>query len=178
MKKPNWVCSNCSMWSSRKSSVKRHIQNVYRGNSNLVSFIDYMAGRRSGFYFPSPRPTYEKSGAATTTVTVMDTFKDEFWKSVATKAANKASSPSLSPIQNHQFNFQQFGSNGAPYYYPSQLYSDPSLIPKPEEIFGFKVYSCKKCFAFNTIILSFNDGKEGGSELTGVPAAILQNSVT
>jgi hypothetical protein len=40
-----------------------------------------MAGRKSGFYFPSPRPTYGKnSSTATTTVTVMYTFKDEFWK--------------------------------------------------------------------------------------------------
>ena len=61
MKKPNWVCSTCSMWSSRKSSVKRHIQNVHGGNSNLVSFIDYMAGREWGFYFPGPRPTYGKN---------------------------------------------------------------------------------------------------------------------
>ena len=57
----------------------RHIQNVHGGNSNLVSFIDYMAGRKSGFYFP--RPTYGKnSSTATSTVTVMDTFKNEFWK--------------------------------------------------------------------------------------------------
>jgi hypothetical protein len=69
------------MWLSRKSCVMRHIQNVHGGNSNLVSFIDYMVGRKLGFYFPSPRPTYGKnSSTATTTATVMDTFKDEFWK--------------------------------------------------------------------------------------------------
>jgi hypothetical protein len=62
MKKPNWVCSTCSMLSSRKSSVKRHIQNIHRGNSNLVSFIDYLAGRKSGFYFPAPRPTLATPG--------------------------------------------------------------------------------------------------------------------
>ena len=33
----------------------------------------------------------------------MDTFKDEFWKSLATKAANKVSSPSLSPIRNNRY---------------------------------------------------------------------------
>ena len=34
MNKPNWVCSNCSMWSSRKSSVKRHI-----GSHRLIATI-------------------------------------------------------------------------------------------------------------------------------------------
>jgi hypothetical protein len=69
------------MWLSRKSGVMRHILNVHGENSNLVSFIDHMAGRKLGFYFPSPRPTYGKnSSTATSTVTVMDTFKNEFWK--------------------------------------------------------------------------------------------------
>lgn len=64
MKKPNWVCSNCSIWTSRKSNVKRHIQIVHRGYGDLVSFIDYMAGRKSGLYFPSRRPSYEKKSSS------------------------------------------------------------------------------------------------------------------
>jgi hypothetical protein len=79
----------------------------------------------------------------------MDTFKDEFWKSLATKAANKVSSPSLSPIQNNHYleylsNFQPFGNNGAPYLYPSQFRFEPlHIIPRPEDIFGFEIYVCK-----------------------------------
>jgi hypothetical protein len=45
-----------------------------------------------------------------------------------------------------------------PYYSPSQLYSEPSFIPRPEEICGFKIYICKR-------ILSFNDGGEAGSKI-------------
>jgi hypothetical protein len=48
------------MYSSRKSSVKRHIQNIHSGNANFVSFVDYLAGRRSGFYLQSLPPTYQK----------------------------------------------------------------------------------------------------------------------
>jgi hypothetical protein len=48
------------MYSSRKSSVKRHIQNIHSGNANFVSFVDYLAGRKSGYYWPSLPPTYQK----------------------------------------------------------------------------------------------------------------------
>ena len=50
----------CGMYSSRKSSVKRHIQNIHGGNANFVSFIDYLAGRKSGFYWPNLPSTYQK----------------------------------------------------------------------------------------------------------------------
>jgi hypothetical protein len=157
------------MWSSRKSSVKRHIQNVHRGNSNLVSFIDYLAGRRSGFYFPCLSPTFDKSSTSANTETVMDTFKGEVWKAVATKAANKVLYPSTTPAVNQQqyiSNFQGFGNFGAPYFYPNQFRHEPlHIIPRPEDIFGFEIYTCKKCSNIQAAIVSFNDGKEGGSRI-------------
>jgi hypothetical protein len=58
--KPNWACANCGMYSSRKSSVKRHIQNIHSGNANFVSFVDYLVGRKSGYYFPALPPTYQR----------------------------------------------------------------------------------------------------------------------
>jgi hypothetical protein len=48
------------MYSSWKSSVKRHIQNIHGGNANFVSFIDYLVGIKSGYYWPSLPPTYQK----------------------------------------------------------------------------------------------------------------------
>src|SRR6266487_5348011 len=158
MSKPNWACSGCGMYSSRRWSVERHILNLHNGNSNVVSFVDYLAGRQSGFYLPKFRPTFVKKNA-TKTVTVMDTFKDELLKGFASKAVNKALSSSH--MQNQQsLNFQGFGSNGAPYFYPSQFLSH--IIPKPEEIFGFQIYVCKKCSSIEPIIVSFSDGQEGG----------------
>ena len=56
MKKPNWVCSACSMWSNRKSSVKRHIKDQHNGNASLVTFMDYIVGRQSGLYLPQSPP--------------------------------------------------------------------------------------------------------------------------
>jgi hypothetical protein len=48
------------MYSSRKSSVKRHIQNIHSGNALYVSFVDYLAGRKSGIYWPDLPPTYQR----------------------------------------------------------------------------------------------------------------------
>ena len=144
MSKPNWACSSCGMYSSRRWSVERHILNLHDGIGNVVPFVDYLVGRRSGFYLPKFRPTFVSKNA-TKTLTVTDTFKDELLKAFASKAVNKA--PSSSTLQNHQFlNFQGFGNYGAPYFYPSQFRFEPlHIIPRPEDIFGFEIYVCKKC---------------------------------
>jgi hypothetical protein len=165
MSKPNWACSSCGMYSSRRWSVERHILNLHDGTGNVVPFVDYLVGRKSGFYLPKFRPTFVSKNA-TKTVTVMDTFKDELLKAFASKAVNKALSSS--PVQNHQFlHFQGFGSNGAPFFYPSQFCFEPfQIIPRPEDVFGFKVYVCKKCSSIEPIIVSFNDGREGGSKIS------------
>jgi hypothetical protein len=149
------------MYSSRRWSVERHILNLHDGTGNVVPFVDYLVGRRSGFYLPKFRPIFVKKNA-TKTVTVMDTLKDELLKGFASKAVNKALSSSQ--MQNHQFNFQRFGSNGAPYFYPSQFLSN--IIPKPEDIFGFEMYVCEKCSSIEPIIVSFNDGQKGGSKMS------------
>jgi hypothetical protein len=152
MSKPNWACSECGMYSSRRWSVERHILNLHNGSGNVVPFVDYLVGRQSGFYLPKSRPTFVRKNA-TKTVTVMDTLKDELVKAVTTKVVNKALSSSA--IQNHQFDFQRLGSNGAPYLYPSQFLSH--IIPRPEDVFGFEVFVCKKCSSIEPIIVSFSD---------------------
>jgi hypothetical protein len=58
-KKPKGACASCGMYSSRRYSVKRHIQNVHSGGAFLVSFVDYLVGRQAGYYLPSFPPTYE-----------------------------------------------------------------------------------------------------------------------
>jgi hypothetical protein len=162
MSKPNWACSSCGMYSSRRWSVERHILNLHNGSGNVVPFVDYLVGRQSGVYLPKFRPTFVKKNA-TKTVTVMDTFKNEFLKTFASKAVNKALSSSQ--VQNHQFDFQRFGSNWVPYFYPSQF--EPfQIIPRPEDVFGFEISVCKKCSSIEPIIVSFNDGQEGGSKMS------------
>jgi hypothetical protein len=85
--KPRWACAMCGMYSSRKYSVKRHIENLHNGLANIVSFIDYIAGRRQGVYFPNPLPNYliKYSQAAATTARPMDVMKDEMFRAVLRK---------------------------------------------------------------------------------------------
>jgi hypothetical protein len=71
------------MYSSRKSSVKRHIQNIHSGNANFVSFVDYLVGRKSGFYWPNLPPTYQKKNDETNNKNKIDytgIMTEEVWR--------------------------------------------------------------------------------------------------
>jgi hypothetical protein len=75
------------MYSSRKSSVKRHIQTKHEGNASFVSFVDYLVGRNMGIYWPSMPPTYqEKNDENKKRIDYMNLMKEElFRKSVRQK---------------------------------------------------------------------------------------------
>ncbi|HYZ50037.1 MAG TPA: hypothetical protein VE593_04055 [Nitrososphaeraceae archaeon] len=71
------------MYSSRKSSVKRHILTKHDGNASFVSFIDYLVGRKMGIYWPSLPPTYQKKSNETNKRTIADymgMMKEEFFR--------------------------------------------------------------------------------------------------
>jgi hypothetical protein len=57
--KPNWVCVSCGMYSSRRYSVKRHIENVH-GSGPILRYIDYVTGRQAGYYAPISFPSFIK----------------------------------------------------------------------------------------------------------------------
>jgi hypothetical protein len=90
------------MYSSRKSSVKRHIQNIHSGNANLVSFVDYLAGRKSGFYWPVFPPTYQKKNNETNNKKkmsdYMDMMKEEVWRQCIREKIGAASNSSSNKI--------------------------------------------------------------------------------
>ena len=81
--KPNWVCSNCGIWSTRKFSVKRHITNQHNGYAFLVPYIDYLVGRQSGLYPPSAQPEYQYKENKR----FFEIFSEEFWKEIARRTA-------------------------------------------------------------------------------------------
>ena len=76
------------MYSSRKYSVKRHIENLHNGIGNIVSFIDYVAGRRQGVYFPNPVPNYLFKQTQTTTPSSrpLNVMKDELFRTALRKS--------------------------------------------------------------------------------------------
>ena len=89
--KPNWVCSNCGMWSTRKFSVKRHITNQHNGNAFLVPYIDYLVGRQSGLYPPSAQPEFKNHEKKY----IFETFNEEYWKERARLAARGNRNPQV-----------------------------------------------------------------------------------
>jgi hypothetical protein len=56
--KPNWSCTLCGMYSSRRYSVSRHVKNMHGGEGAVIPFIEYLVGRRSGNYPPGPKPSF------------------------------------------------------------------------------------------------------------------------
>ena len=87
--KPRWACALCGMYSSRRYSVKRHIENLHDGLGNIVSFIDYIVGRRQGIYFPNPIPNYLVKQTQTQTAAPknrpFDIMKDEMFRAILRK---------------------------------------------------------------------------------------------
>ena len=70
------------MYSLRKYSVKRHINNLDNGIGNIVSFIDYIGGRRNGIYFPNQIPTYllKQTQTADPKNRPLDVMRDELFE--------------------------------------------------------------------------------------------------
>jgi hypothetical protein len=60
MGRPTYVCATCSEHFTRKYSGKRHNINIHGGRSEIVPFIEYMAGRSSGKYMASHPSWYRK----------------------------------------------------------------------------------------------------------------------
>ncbi len=59
---------------------------MHNGMANLVSFIDYLAGRRQGYYLSNPIPNYlvknqsQVATGATTPTRPVDVMKDELFR--------------------------------------------------------------------------------------------------
>ena len=60
MGRPTYVCAICSEHFTRRYSGKRHNFNIHAGRSEIVPFIEYMAGRSSGRYLASHPSWYRK----------------------------------------------------------------------------------------------------------------------
>jgi hypothetical protein len=86
--KPRWACAICGMYSSRKYSVKRHIENLHNGLGNIISFIDYITGRHQGVYFPNLVPHYlvKQTQSAARKTSPLDVMKDELFRAAFTTA--------------------------------------------------------------------------------------------
>jgi hypothetical protein len=60
MGRPSYVCTVCSEHFTRKYSAKKHNLNIHADRSEIVPFIEYVAGRSSGKYVASHPSWYRK----------------------------------------------------------------------------------------------------------------------
>ena len=53
------------------------VQSTTTTNANLVSLVDYLAGRKSGLYWPVAPPTYQKKNYETNKVDYLNIMSEE-----------------------------------------------------------------------------------------------------
>jgi hypothetical protein len=81
------------MLSSRKWSVERHITNLHSGKGVLLSYIDYVVGRKNGYYTANPIPNFINKPKIELVVSppkYVDVWKEEICRESARQAFRKA----------------------------------------------------------------------------------------
>jgi hypothetical protein len=81
------------MLSSRKWSVERHITNLHSGKGVLVSYIDYVVGRKNGYYTANPIPNFinkPKTELVVSPPKYADVWKEEICRESARQAFRKS----------------------------------------------------------------------------------------
>ena len=94
--KANWCCTTCGMYSSRRSSVERHVKNLHNGQGIAIPFIEYLVGRRNGLYPPGQRPTYGASTKASLQEKMEEEAENVFVRRVAEESFPPSGDPSYS----------------------------------------------------------------------------------
>lgn len=80
------------MFSSRKYSVQRHITNLHSGQGILLSYIDYVVGRKNGYYPPNAPPNFinmTKPELVLSPPKLCDVYKEELLREIARQLREK-----------------------------------------------------------------------------------------
>jgi hypothetical protein len=142
MRFPNWVCSDCGRPFGRRWNGQRHLQICHHGFGALVSFIDYLSGRQSGFYPSNSPPSYTRK-----TTSFFDIYKDEFNRALARESVNRFFHPPQPGMKNNYNIGNQLGLNR---HHPEDA----------EKIFGFRANACEKCLTTESLRVYFVDNQK------------------
>jgi hypothetical protein len=142
--KPNWSCNKCGMYSSRRSSVKRHIITQHGGNGIPIPFADYVAGIRNGFYPGAERPLFTSTKSS-------NVQEDELEKEITKRAVHKLLDTMPDVVDSYipsLLTSLKFESGSI-----SKVYFGKANAKSSDEIFGLVRSSCQKCgLSFKTDI--------------------------
>jgi hypothetical protein len=144
MGKPNWACATCGMYSSRKESIKRHIKNLHSGNAIVVSYTDYLVGRKSGIYASYSNPIYISKNEPS----LLDKITEEYCKEIAKECARQIFHPALLKQQSLEPSHNNHGVSilNQPYDFWSNR----------NDIFGLEIKICNKCLAIAPVKVLFH----------------------
>lgn len=79
------------MYSSRRYNVERHIETLHPEVGNVITFMEYLSGVRTGNYIHKSPPSYKKSN------TPSKIFVEEFYRELGRQYANKATKTPNNP---------------------------------------------------------------------------------
>jgi hypothetical protein len=85
------------MYSSRRYSVQRHINNKHAGGGTAITFVEYMAGCKSGKYDPSHHPNFGDTN---------DNIMDLMAKEVERIRIQRVAEKSLPPVGHQSYQDQ------------------------------------------------------------------------
>jgi hypothetical protein len=144
---PRWSCSKCGMYSSRRSSVKRHIVTLHKGEGISIPFADYIAGIRNGFYPIANRPPFKDTKSS-------NVEEAELEKEIAKRAVKKLFDtlppPAVDLVINSSIptllssaRFQESNVSGLSNI--AKIYFGKANAKLSDEIFGLLQSPCQKC---------------------------------
>lgn len=144
MSKPNWACSACGMYSSKKESVLRHIRNknVHNGYASVIPFVDSLIARQSGFYAGQ----YEgRKNLFRHLNTGFELFQKALPEKLAEKLAEKWASASLQPQPS--------------YPQPSIHNHLNSFFADTENLFAIEAHICNLSLAIEPVKVLYTESK-------------------
>jgi hypothetical protein len=85
--KPNWVCTECGMYSSRRYNVRRHVDSIHSGVGNMITFLEYLTGVKLGEYKVQTQPQYQTKQNVKSSSRI---FAEEYYRELARRLVDKA----------------------------------------------------------------------------------------
>jgi hypothetical protein len=179
----NWACNRCGMTSSRKESVKRHINNprIHSGMAWIIPYTDYIAGRQNGSYPLSTAHLYRTRNKILQINNPDKRYEEDLFDKIERKVEEKlvdriAENMVQPPLSSyHQMRYPPAGiANSMRKISP---YVTPSL--PIENIFGISGYICKSCLVIKPKIVLFTNSINGltdPSEIYPMPTCHRQGS--
>ena len=160
MSKPNWACSVCGMYSGRKESVRRHIDNpnIHMGNGIEISFSDSLLARLAGTLVPSPNAldNYKRRNSNFFPKTsASEKMFAMFEKAYSQKMADK--------IADKMVNFDMTFQNQPTYY--NNNYNVPNLnyandfYTSIKDLYGLEMQVCPKCLMIEPAKIRYAKGE-------------------